>query len=277
MENIFIFTIKRNKIAQLLVVILIALSVWWITMFARGLQEGLENNTYTLVYPLIAFIGSVSGLMVSKKWGGMSSVIGRGLTLLSFGLFAQFFGQASYAYLLYVQGKPVEELYPSVGDVGYFGSVVLYFFSLIFIAKVVGVKLSMRSYKNHIFSILIPFLMLGLSYYLLLRDYVVDWSVPITTLLDLGYPLGQAMYVSLAILTYTFSRKFLGGLMRGPILFLLVALVVQYISDFTFLYQLRLEQWYVGGINDYMYTVSYALMAIGLIQIGRALDRIKEL
>lgn len=275
MRNILMVTIKRSRVAQVLIFSFVALSVWWITIFARDLREGVENNSFTLIYPLLALVGSISGFVVSKKWGGVSSVIGKGLLLLSFGLFAQFFGQAAYAYYIYIKG--VEVPYPSVGDIGYFGSVILYFISLFAIARVTGVKLSLQSYKGQVQAIVIPVALLLLSYYLLLREYAVDWSAPITTLLDFGYPLGQAAYVSLAILIYTLSRKFLGGFMRGPILFLLVSLVVQYISDFTFLYQVGHEQWYVGGVNDYMYATSYLLMSVALIQIGTALKQLREI
>lgn len=277
MENILAFTIKRSWVAQLLLFLFIALTGWWLTIYVRGLTEGTENNAYTLIYPLLALIGSISGLVVSKRWGGFKSVIGKGLSLLTLGLFAQFFGQAAYAYNIYIKGTPVEELYPSLGDLGYFGSVIFYFFSLIFIARVAGVRLSLSSYKGQLQAIIIPILLLVFSYTLFLRGYVMDWEAPIVTFLDLAYPIGQAIYISVAIVIYALSKKFLGGAMKGPILFLLVALLVQYISDSTFLYQVKTEQWYVGGINDYMYTLSYVLMAIGLIQIGKSLDRVKEL
>ncbi|MDA1169369.1 MAG: hypothetical protein O3A36_03455 [bacterium] len=274
MNNILALTIRGSKVAQLLLAIFIILSGWWITIFIRGLEEGTENNIFTLVYPILALIGSVSGFVVSKKWGGVSSVIGKGILLFSLGLFAQFFGQAAYAYYIYIEG--IEIPYPSIGDIGYFGSVILYFFGLVSLAKVTGVKLSLKSYQGQIQALLIPVALLLFSYYLLLRDYTVDWSASVVTLLDFAYPLGQAIYVSMAILIYTLSRKFLSGFMRGPILFLLVSLVVQYISDFTFLYQVGHDQWYVGGVNDYMYSLSYVLMAIALIQIGSALNYLRE-
>ena len=34
-----------------------------------------------------------------------------------------------------------------------------------------------------------------------------------------------------------------------PFVFLIVALIFQYISDFTFLYQANAGTWYVGGLN----------------------------
>jgi hypothetical protein len=99
---------------------------------------------------------------------------------------------------------------------------------------------------------------------------------PFKVVLDFGYPLGQAIYVSIAMLTLIISRKALGGIMREPMAFLLIALVVQYLSDFMFLYQVSNEQWYVGGLNDYMYLISYFLMTLGLIQLGATFQKIDE-
>ncbi len=95
-------------------------------------------------------------------------------------------------------------------------------------------------------------------------------------LLDFGYPLGQAIYVSLAILVAFLSRSTLGGVMRMPTLCLLYALVFQYFCDFTFLYQVQHGTWYVGGINDYMYFASYFFMTISLGFIGTKLRTLRS-
>ena len=94
--------------------------------------------------------------------------------------------------------------------------------------------------------------------------------------MDFGYPLGDAVYVSLAILALILSKKVLGGVMKKPILFLVFALMFQYICDFTFTYQVSKGTWYVGGINDFMYFISYFFMTIGLIYMGSIFNKIKE-
>ena len=118
--------------------------------------------------------------------------------------------------------------------------------------------------------------MLGLSYTLFLRSYEFDWSQPLKVFLDFGYPLGQACYVSVAILTLLLSRKILGGMMRGPILAILIALIVQYASDFNFLYQANQGTWFVGGYGDELYAISYFLMSIALMYIGHMFAKIKD-
>ncbi|HEX3095504.1 MAG TPA: hypothetical protein VHQ20_00095, partial [Patescibacteria group bacterium] len=64
------------------------------------------------------------------------------------------------------------------------------------------------------------------------------------------------------------SKSFLGGLMRKPILYFMIALLIQYSADFLFLYQVS-RGTYVGGLEvDYLYLVSYFAMAFSLISLG---------
>jgi hypothetical protein len=99
---------------------------------------------------------------------------------------------------------------------------------------------------------------------------------PLVVFLDFGYPLGQAIYISLAVLTYLLSRSVLGGIMKMRILFILFALVIQYMSDYTFLYQASRGVWHAGGINDFLYITAYFIMALSLLQFESVYRTIKE-
>ena len=118
--------------------------------------------------------------------------------------------------------------------------------------------------------------MLVFSYFFFLRDYQFDWSKPLTIFLDFGYPLGQATYVSLALLVLIVSIRSLGGMMKRPVLLLIFALLVQYLCDFNFLYQANRGSWYAGSWGDYLYAVSYFIMTLAIIYIGSTFFRIKE-
>lgn len=266
--------VHRSWVVRLSALFFIVLSVWWVTIYARGLTDSTENNAFTLLYPWLSLVGGISGLVISHRWGGVKSVLGRSLFSLAVGLLAQSFGQAAYAHYIYVLG--IEVPYPSLGDIGYFGSVIFYIYGVLLLARAAGIRISLSLYLGQAQAIFIPVIVLGISYVVFLRGYEFDWSSPLKIFLDFGYPLGQAIYVSIAILTFLLSRNVLEGMMKWPLFFLLFALVVQYISDYTFLYQANQEQWYVGGVNDYMYFVSYFLMTVGLIQLGTTFQKIKE-
>jgi len=264
----------KNIAVMFCILFFLVLSIWWILIYRQGLHEGPQNDAFTLIYPLMSLIGGIIGIVVSSRWGGLKSYFGSAIMFLSFGLLAQFFGQASYAFLIYVESIAVP--YPSIGDIGYFGSIFFYIIALIYLGKVIGVKKNLISFHQQFLAFFIPIVLLLGSYFLFLQGYEFDWSNKLRIFLDFGYPIGQAIYVSLAIVILILSRNVLGGIMRKPIWFLIFALVFQYFSDSMFLYQAGNETWYVGGINDYLYFISYFIMTISLIQFGSAFYKIKN-
>ncbi len=266
--------VKKSLFVQFVVAFFLCLSFWWLSMYVRGLMDAPENNYFTLTYPLLSLVGGIAGIIFANKWGGLKSLLGRSMTMFSYGLLAQFFGQAMYAYYIYIKG--IEVPYPSWGDLGYFGSVIFYIFGAILLAKVSGLKFTVKSVHGKIQAIFIPLLLLVLSYLYFLRSYEFDFSDKLRIFLDFGYPLGQAVYLSIAILALLLSRNFLSGIMKKPIIFLIFALVFQYFSDFMFIYQSNMETWYVGGVNDYFYFISYFLMTIALVYFGSIYNKLRS-
>ena len=222
----------------------------------------------------MSLFGGIIGLAISKNWGGLKSLLGKSLVFFSFGLLAQFFGQAAYAYLIYI--KKIAVPYPSIGDLGYFGNIIFYIIALVYLGKVIKIKNKFISIHTQFLAFFIPIVLLIGSYLFFLQGYFFDWSNPIKVILDFGYPLGEAIYVSMALIVLILSISMLGGMMKKPTLFLVFTLVIQYFCDFMFLYQSNKGEWYVGGINDYLYFVSYFCMTIAIICIGSMFYHIKE-
>lgn len=268
-------TIKREWQAQLAIVLFLLLTLWWLV--GLGNPDGYKIRyfgDYPSIYGVMALWGAIWGISISRSWGLVKSVMGRAIFMFSLGLFAQEFGQLAYAYLAFYKG--IEVPYPSIGDIGYFGSIPLYIYGIWLLAKASGVKIQMKSIVSKIQAVIIPVVMLLLGYALFLQDYKFDWSNSLKIFFDFGYPLGQAIYISLAFLTYLLSRNSLGGIMRSKILFILFALFVQFLSDYVFLYQASKGTWSVGGINDYMYLISYFVMTLGLLQFKTVLTKLKQ-
>ncbi len=268
---------KTNRISQLIVVALLVFSGWWLWLyFGVSSQDSTNpyNQAYTVAYGLIALVGGIAGLEVARHWGGFKSVIGRALSMFALGLVAQEFGQLAYTYYIYIQQAEVP--YPSIGDIAYFSSVLFYIYGIWLLAKAAGLRPALSSNRNKLLLIIIPVAFLATSFSVFLRGYEFDWSYPLTIFLDFGYPIFQAVYISIAALTLVLSRNYLGGVMRPAILMLTGALILQYICDFTFLYQLSHEGWYAGGWNDYLYTLSYAVMGLSLLRFGAVFSEIRK-
>src|SRR3989344_3896565 len=211
---------KKDLSAKIVVVLFLLLTVWWFLSpsFQKTSGERFFGD-FPSIYAIVALFGAVCGAAISQKWGGIKSLMGRAILMFSFGLFAQVFGQVVYAYYSFYQHVSVP--YPSLGDLGYFGSIPLYIYGVWLLAKVSGVKIGLQSFKHQMLALLIPLLILGVSYFLFLNNYTFDWTNPVKIFLDFGYPFGQAIYISLAILTYLLSRNTLGGMMKNKVLFIL--------------------------------------------------------
>jgi hypothetical protein len=266
----------RKSIYLFPVIVFAIFSVTWVYIQQFDVEASRDlRQLWGHTYWILPVFGGIAGLLISKRWGGYKSLLGKIILILSIGLLLQAFGQLYSSYYVFfndVESPP----YPAIGDIGFFGSVIIYIYGVILLAKLSGFKSSIKKAHNKIWAVIIPVSMLCLSYFLFLKGYEFDPSQKIVAFLDFGYPLGQALYVSIAILALLVSRNLLGGMMKKPIWFLIFALIFQSLSDFVFIYQAIQGTWYVGGFNDYMYLTSYFLMTLALLHMGNVFKKIKE-
>jgi len=238
--------------------------IWWAGLHVFRVSD-FSKMIWGASYQAVAIWGALWGLTIGRTWGGFRSVMGRAILAFSFGLLMQDFGQTVFFY--YNMFASVEIPYPSIADVGYFGSIPFYIYGAVMLAQASGAKLSLKSLGGQLVALVVPLAMLAASYLLFLRDYAFDWSTPVKIFLDYGYPFGQAIYVSFAILAFLLTQKTLGGTMKQRVLLILLALVVQYIADGNFLFQAAAGSWTASGYGDLLYLLAYFLMTIGLLNL----------
>jgi len=260
--------IWKDRLSQIAIVLFLFFTGWWLFLLTTGSTEtlGAKNLLFGALYgTTMSLFGTIVGLTAAKYWGGWKSIMGKAMIVLSIGLFGQFIGQFAFSFYNIVLN--VETPYPSLADVGYFGNIPFYALGIIFLSRASGAYVNIKKAGAMLFAIIVPVLMIGLSYFMFLREYDFTDVPLLTSLLDFGYPLGLGLNVALIIVTYQLSRKMLGGLMKKRIMFLVVAFIAQYIADFNFLYQNLQGTWYNGGYGDYLYLVAYLFMALGIFQL----------
>lgn len=241
------------------------LTSWWVVLQIFWPDATFAKMIWGATYQLMSLVGGLWGLKIAFDWGGERSVVGRLLIAFGVGLLLQTFGQSVFSvYNLFLQ---YEIPYPSLADVGFFGSIIFCIYGAVMLANASGIRFSLKTIKSKPCAIAIPVIMIVVPYVLFLRGYDFAGAGIIQPLLDFGYPIGQAIYVSIALLTYLLTLKTLGGVMKHRVLFILLALIVQYLADFNFLYQATLGNWGVSGYGDLIYLVAYFLMTLGIIQM----------
>lgn len=268
-------TIQKEWQAKVALIFLILITIWWFVgpSFAPAADTRFLGDPGS-IYFLIAIFGAFWGIRTSNIWGGLQSVMGRALFFFAMGLVGQIFGQFAYGFYPFVLHEFAP--YPSLGDLGYFLCIPMYILGIYNLALASGVKVTPQLFLKKPQAIILPAVTLVIGYFLFLSGYVFDWSSPLKIFLDFGYPMGEAIYVSLAVLTYLLSRGVLGGIMKSKILFILFALCFQFVTDYTFLYQSSRGTYSVGGLNDYMYMFSYVLMTLALLQFKTIHDRLRS-
>lgn len=258
-------TIITSKVFFLVAGIYIILLLWWLKIFFSGVVNTDEGHIFGAVYAIIAIIGGANGLYVSRKWGGWNSTIGRGIIFFSLGLIGEWFGQTTWAYFNIIAKQEVP--YPSIADIGFFSIIPLYSLGMLSFAKAAGAKFSIQTVKGKLLILFVPLVMVVFSYFFFLKNVTPDFSDLLRTFLDFGYPLGEAIPICIALITFELSRGILGGKMRNRILYLIFALIFQFITEYTFIYTAATGTYYNAGPVDLMYMTSFAIMSIGLVSL----------
>ena len=266
---------QNNAIPWQAIVVMIAfilLTCFWLaTPFIKEYMHQNYLFEFANVYGLVAVWGGIWGMIIARQFRVQTN-LRRALIMFSVGLLLQEFGQLSYA--TYYTVWNIQVPYPSVGDVGFFGSALAYIVGVLFLAKASGVDIKLKNFKNQLLAALIPCFALLIGYLLFLQHYQIDWQQPLKVFLDFGYPFVQAVYVSAAILIYLLSVD-TAGQSKKQVFYITVALFWQFICDYTFLFQASRGTWEMNGVNDYMYLISYAFMTFTIINFFQFTDREK--
>lgn len=266
----------KNKLAIIITTLtFLFFSFWWIYLNFLGSNTEQGKINFSGVYGIMALWGGLVGMYISTKWGGLRSIIGKAIFMFGLGLFLQELGQLAYAY--YINILNIEEPpYPSIGDAFFLASIPAYTYGIWLLGKATGVKSSLHHNYNKIIAVVIPVFILIISYILFLPEYEFDWSNRLLIFFDIGYPIGQAIYISLAILAYLLSRRYLGGYLKLPVLLIFLGLLFQYIADYMFSFQYNNETWAPGELNEYIFFLAYTIMTYGLFIFGSSLEKLKK-
>ncbi len=264
----------KNKLQIAVTAVFLGFLAWWFTFQHVVENQGVAVQWFGGTYGVVALIGAVIGLVAAVKWGGFKTLLGRALMFFSLGLLAQEAGQLIYTY--YIYGAKIQIPYPSWGDVAYFGSVVLYIIAALLLSRTAGVGFSLKKGVYKAVAFLIPALLLVASYAVFLHNHEYDTSHPLTVFLDFGYPMGQAIYISLGLIALFLSRRLLGGVMKRGILLVILALFVQYVADFNFVYESSRDKYLAGQYADLLYLISYFVMATALIQFLNIYKKLQQ-
>jgi len=250
----------------------LAFVLFWVFVNVLSPDE-VWQGYFSDTYGFLALLGGVLGLLTARSWGFFKSQVGLSLSLLSFGLLSQFLGQLGYSFLYYAYG--LENAYPAFCEIFFVLSVPLYAVGCYYIAKASGFHVSLRQKRNKAVAFITPLVVLLFSYIAFIRTYDFSSNPLLNTVIEIYYPIGQSLFLSMSLAAFITTRACLGGIMKKPVLLILIALVFQYLADSMFIYETTHETWQAGSISALVFVISYALMSLALAKFNSLAGKLR--
>jgi len=259
----------RNKYQKILSVYVSFLVLFWIILFFSHEKTCIWIYFYSFAFSLVPLIFGVVGCFLSKKWGFLNSAIGSGVFFISLGSF--FWGGGSMIWSYYNLFENISAPYPSLADIGFILSIPLWVKGIISLSRATGARNDLKSIRRRLILLVIPVLIIIISYYLLIviaRDGILipgPGGFDVKLFLDLAYPIGDIIILSLALIIYGLSFNYLGGLYKRPILTIFFGFGVMYFADFIFSYTTTMGTFYNGNLGDLAFTLALSLISFGTL------------
>jgi diguanylate cyclase len=259
---------KMNKLQKIFSLFYLVILGMWIYIQLNETRSDF-NYWYSFLFGLIPFFGGLIGMMTAKTWGGLKSVVGKSVFFFSLGLFLWGFGENIWSYYNFFRNEPAP--YPSLADIGFAPSIFFWIVGMFYMAKASGAMLALK--RSAVAKFVAFFLTVGLSalsYHMLInvaRDGVLvpEGETALKTVLDIAYPLGDFLALTLAVVVFALSRKYLGGFYRAAIASLFIGLGMMYFGDFSFSYTTTTGTFYNGNWGDLLLASGLFFMTFGIL------------
>lgn len=253
----------------------ICLLIFWTLLFSSGSKEGFYNYLYSFLFGLIPFFGGLIAMLYSKTWGGLKSAVGKAMFFIGLGLFCWGSGETIWSYYNFFEGVPAP--YPSLADLGFAPSIFFYSLGTAFLSKAMGAKYGLRNKYAKIFAIIAPFAILAFSYYVLVivargGTLVPEGETALKFFLDIIYPLGGFIGLSLSVIISGLSFKYLGGAYKFDMISILSGLGVMFVADTVFSYTTTVGTYFNGNWGDLLLTTGLFLITFGVLGFCGKLD-----
>ena len=261
--------ITNNIYQKFLIGYLLILVAFWSYLGLTHSVEGTKNYAYSFMFGLMPLVGGIIGMERSKIWGRLKSSLGKAIFYTSLGLVLWGFGETIWSYYNIFKGVPAP--YPSIADIGFAPSIFFWALGAIFLSRASGARFALKNNTwAKVVAGVLPVVLIAASYYLLIvvaRDGVLvpPGESVLKLILDIVYPLGDVIAVTLATVIFGLSFKIFGGIYRLPIISILVGLTVMYAGDFVFSYTTTVQTFYNGNWGDLLLTIGLFLITFGVL------------
>ncbi len=255
-----------NFYSLLLSIFYIFFLVWWVYIQNLGTKDSIVNTWFSALYSVLPILGGFGGISASRAWKSSNKDVSKALFTFSIGLLSWGFGEIAWS--VYNILLKVEVPYPSLADVGFMLSLPLWSYSIIYLAKGVGIKLELKNQfvKNVLF--VVPGIVLLIGAYLIFgvaRKPVFELSSGYAKLFfDVSYPLWDLILLVLISVISILAYGYVKDRLLKPFILISFGLLFSFLGDLGLSYQSSVSQFYNGGIVDLLYITMCYFLALGI-------------
>lgn len=244
------------------------ITVLWGWLFINHVQDGFYNYLYSFLFGLVPFVGGMVAMYSARMWGGFSSAVGKAVFFVGLGIFCWGAGENIWSYYNFVLNVPAP--YPSLADIGFAPSIFFYGLGAIYLSRAAGAQFALRNKNARAFAVLAPVVIFGIAYYILITVarggvLVAGGEGLLKTVLDLAYPLGDFVGLTVAIVVSSLSFKYLGGRYIWDIYAILLGLFVMFVADTIFSYTTTVGTYYNADFGDLLLATGVFLLTWGVL------------
>ncbi len=260
----------KHKLFRILLVIYVVTIIYslYLNLFVDRASQSSAGAITQVPLALIPIVGSFIGMTVARSWGGMKSKLGRAITFYSLGLLAWGCGVVGWLIYIYVLGV-TEVPYPSPADFVYMFAQIMWYAGSLTVAGVIGAQYGMRSGIAWVKVLLASIVAVALSYFLLItvaREGTLGaHEFSLKTFFDFYYPIATALSLTLVLVVYLLSRKYLGGIYKRSLLVLFAGFIFQFFGDFLYTYSNTRGNYFNGQWSDMLFTTAMLILTWGLL------------
>ncbi len=264
-----------NYYQKVCLAFLVFLIIFWSYLYFNNIQEGFYNYLYSFLFGVIPTIGGAVAMINSRIWGGLKSAVGKAVFFIGLGLLSWGIGEGIWSYYNFFVGVPAP--YPSYADIGFAPSIFFYGLGAIYLSKATGAKFGLRNKKAKLFVALTPVIMVAFCYYILVDVARGGVLIPpdepfLKTLLDIAYPFGDFLALTISVIISGLSFKYLGGRYVFDISSILLGLGVMFVGDTIFSYTTTIGTYYNANFGDLVLTLGLFFITFGVLGFSSRIE-----
>lgn len=203
----------------------------------------------------ILFVAALIGIERARYFT-YKSAIGKSFTFIS--AYLLFWGAGVLLWLYYNVIYEIEVPYPSLADAFFLATPFLSSYGMFWLLKNFNLAFDRRTVLK---LMLLPSAVFLVVYLLFLQSKLVEDVPALTKLLDVAYPVGDAVVLSLTLVVLSLLR---GGKLFKPISLLCVGFILEAIADFSFSWMTSAGTYYTGNWIDVLYAIGFFFIGAGM-------------